>query len=595
MRKAQVEFLVVFAVVVLAVSVIFLVLQRVSIPESQLPAGVAEINKLLKDDIEKSLLAGSLSTIRTVGLQGGYWETPELSVRFGSHDVTYWQYANYSLIPDKSYVELQIERGVRDYIEKNVKVEQFQGKNVQISGVNGVDAIISDDKVVVKLWMPTRMGVFDLEQPFQVEATIPLGRIYKLASEITTKNVENRYVELFTASSILAYHATHDGWKPRVPTMGVLEGCGKSLFKTWSDVRPEMEFLLRGSLASTFTGGRVPRGFAEAFPFIPHAYPVQTNLNVSFYLGEPLDSTSFGMNPAELRVETHRLPFTSYCISPVYAVNYWLLFPTVTELRDQDYRFRFAMHAYVNEYGLGPWDDLDVPYNIIQSQAAWCYASCTAKITVTDSSGPVPDADVLFSGCHLGQTNSSGNLFTLAPCGIGLLEVVESGHETHSSLESSDDLYDKSVHLTGKPTITLNAYIAEFSNSSGNYTLLSVTPNQGTVELGLTKAGKTSSVTLNGTTTTTPHIPAGNVSVGASVTSGDRLLGGFSTSHIFPEQPTTLYVYVPTVTNGVDITDDNITAALATILELTRILKSCGAEPISQSKAFSLQEGCEAT
>lgn len=582
-RKGQAELLVVVGIVAAASIVIFFSLQRATIPGPQLPPGVSDMKNLLKSEIEQNLYSGAYSALETMGLQGGYLETPEPSLSFRGYKVPHWQYANYSLIPDKIYVASQLETGVRDYAT-TISMTEFQGKRVELGNVENVEATISSDKVVVKVWMPAKVDVYDLEQPFQIELPVKLGRMYDFASQLVSENIKNRHFELYTTTSILSYQSRDDG-VPRVPSIGMLRGCGKVMFKTWWDVRPEMELLLRGMLSNIYTAGKIPPNITSRSAFPANVLPLYTSMNVSFHLGEALDYNNFQMSPSPVEAMTEMLPMIPLCTSRPYRVNYWLFYPTIVELTDGGYRFRFAINTYTFDYKAGDWGDIKVSLGAWQDQLEWCVqARCGAEITVKDANGPLRNADVTFAGCSLGKTDENGAVVATVPCSVGVLNIYKGGHAAYSEVTSHNDLLNKSIHLYNMPFLKMHFLNVEFYNDSDTYKVGNVTRNNKDLYIMISREGKTYTLATNTSFMVTEVIPGGTSNVSITAMSNENFFGGAVANYTFPETDSTLWVYVPMGREGVKPDESNTNSTTFAMHALTYLLKRCGTEPINSTE-----------
>ncbi len=559
--KGQTEIVLVLAVVIILVVVVLFATNRPQLPPE--PESVSQLKAQLKSDIEREILSQSFSVIQTVAQNGGYYDLQKSgvpSLGYLGQQISYWQYGGEtSFSMDRSKVGNEIGTGVKEAL-KNLDVNSFksvEGKNLQASGVQSVSAEIKNENVVVKVNMPVALEGYPIAQPFEVNVPIKLGEALDFANELVSKNAQERYFERFAKDSILMYQIDDEFGNPRVPSVGILSGCGNSFFRSWWNVKPEMEGLIAGMLGNVHTAGRSVLGSDNTSHYPSYALPVYTDLDAEFVLGEPLNQNNFQMYPNPVRVATENPAFVSVCFSKPYKIDYVLLYPVVAEVSDGDnFKLRFAMHSFLRGYEPGDFADTGLVINYYKENVELCQqALCQAKITVSDVNGPVQYADVAFHQCSLGQTDADGVVEGKIPCVASELDIYSDQHTPYNRLLGATELEEFSVNLGRVPVRRFHFYNIDFSKQGEIYTVNDVLLNDKKLTLTAKPLDDESSIGIplqtNGTAIVTEAIPSGvnGFSIVVQSDSGGYL-GGFYDVLDFGEVDEDLYVYVPILQGG---------------------------------------------
>lgn len=597
MVKGQTEIMIILGVVIVAVVVALYAFQVPLIPE---PAGVGEAKKMLSDNIVNSLKAGSWDVLNTIGQNGGYFDLSALpagmTADYMGGKVAYWQYGKDSMALTRQDVSAEIQKGVSLY-GNGLRMTEFQGKKVTVGAVQNVQAEIKDNTIEMKVWMPVSMEGYAVSQPFSYTIPLRMGKIIKFANDMVSDNVQNRRFDTITTNAITMYQAKDEYGMPKVPSTGMLFGCGQFIFKGWYSVRPAMEELLQGAYANTYTAGKINTQRVRGSSYPSFIVPVYTELEAYFYGPDKLDERSFQMFPGTISAVAIPAPMTSLCISPPYFVNYWLYYPVIAEADDNDYTFKFAMPVYVDMSKPGDWGDVSVSLAQWKEDAERCEAAiCDAGVKVLDKDGPVEYAQVTYSGCNLGVTAADGTLDAKVPCGIGQLVVyprdMGGSNVPYTQLSSSDDMKDKQVYLLKKPLYQFHIKEIAFTNSSGSYSVSGVSDNSKTGTAMFSNFGlgyMTSALIGSSLMPVSTIVPGMNeVIVMLGLGSGDnaRMVGGITVmNYTFTESATEYWMYVPVLAGG---TDDGGVA------KLNSVLAGCGISPINtQEYSGAVLNGCK--
>ncbi len=570
--KGQTEIVIVLAILVIVVAVVVLSFGGI-VKKPPLPENLAGLGQSLQTEVEKAVLDSSRSAAKVVAQNGGYLSTANLpvTVDYRGSKVAYWQFSNISLSLNRDQISKEIAKGVKESL-KNIDPQVLSskiGKPVSLGNVNDarVDVQIKDTEILITIGLSLSLDNFGVTDQLEVSVPSTLGKSLDFATELISKNLEknrndrgeeyeNRFFEWFTLTSLYSYRLNGVDGQPKVPaTGGPLVGCGKGIYKTWFDVKPEMETLLRGALKNVYIVGTTPRNITATSSFQPHTLPVYTDQKVSFGLGEPLSEKSFQMYPNPLSIRTVAAPYTTLCVSPPVVVNYWLLYPVVAEVGEGDDKFRFAFTVFVDGDGPGEYKDATRVIDLWKQQVETCQeAQCDGTIVVEDGDGPLGLAHVNYAGCYLGRTDRNGVLSTKVPCGISVLEVSKGDHILFSEVAGSTDLEYKLVHLTQTPTLKLNLMLVELTNQSGSLKVTNVEPNSKDLSLIFKTGEHQVNIQSNDGTALTKDVLPGVNSVVASVRTGiGDPLGGLFTDLLVPEGNKELWVYVPVLKDGLGV------------------------------------------
>jgi len=588
--KAQTEIILVLGIVIVAIAAVLFATNTVSLLPPE-PESVSALKASLKTDVQNRINAESISIIRTVAANGGYLDL-NTDPKPPTHDyngvkIAFWQYGNASLARGRGDFEKTISTGIKESL-KTLNSDSFsglEGKDVKIESVRNVEVKINDNDISVKADLPVSVEGYGFGGPVETKIQSKLGQAIDFANDLIGKSqkkelnfaepdekgeatgkplgtLENRYFERFLINAIQSYTDVDEFDNPRIPSQGILTGCETPpVQKTWFQIKPEMESLVEAVLANTYTAGKVPLGITNRSRYPAYVLPIHSDLDVKFSLGQKLDEKSFqlyqnnGINPGKVIIKTQNFGYTSICMSPPYRVLYFLFFPVVTEIGNDDFKLRFAFHNYVNGYQPGDFKDLGLVLNFFEDDVIKCNtAACPAKIKLLDTGGPVPFADVSYSYCNLGKTDKDGIIETTVPCGISLLEIWDKDHKAYQSIRSSDELKDVTIALSKQRDIKLHIYNMEieYNPDTEEFSIVDVQPNKESFTLAVSsldgipvyiKSSKDTEITRLVQTEET-------VILNSVVKRSGLLLGGTDAIGIIPETLTDLWIYNPIIKNG---------------------------------------------
>jgi hypothetical protein len=599
MGKGQTEIVVVLGIVVVAVVVITYAYQFGMFGASDVPASIKVKYDSVKASFESLVMDGAQETVRKLSLYGGYLDNssfPLGSVTFLGKEVPYWQYNGQVSYPD---LKQNFIKGLKDYLSRN---KETVAQSLNMAGVDMSDPQVSanflPNKIVVTVNMPVTIDGTSVSKPYSVEVQTRLSEIDEFSRGFASYTANNRPFEYYTLSSMIISPMEED--VHTVPLFIFLTQCGEYVFKSWSDVKPVMEQVIKATLAQTYMPGKAPNNTMRTsgspkYMLVPINGKRYEALDVNFHLPDEFELTpaDFQFTPDPIVATSKMMPMVGQCQSdPVY-VNYYLSYPVIARVKDPLTQnvFQFALHVFIKDNVPGEWAssgyETDVQRQICSNP------QCTAQITVRDSSGgPVSYASVSFMGCSLGSTGPDGVLKAAAPCGIGPLQVYRQDYDSYSKMESSDRISGLTISLVKTPLINAHFYEVTVQNMpmSGEYYITenAVTPlaSGHAVYMNLLDPANVKSYQFgyNAAGGKISGMPAGYYVIAGTLISQVDELGAFLIDYNIMESldGKDVYIYLPNELGYKQITD-SVQKAEATVA-LTNVLIKCGLGPVSTSE-----------
>ncbi len=595
MAKGQAEFVVIIGIVIVAAVVILYAFPNITNPI--IPSGKYD---MFKASFESLVRDGAQDTMSRLSAYGGYTDNSSFqlgSVSFLGKEVPYWQYNGDVKYPD---VKGNLVQGVSDYLSRNREgfLQEIGMSNLEI-GEPKVSANILANKIMMTVSMPTKIDGSNQPSTYTVEIQTRLGEIEEFSKAFAQYDKNSRPLEYYTLSSMIISPMEEDVHS--VPIHVFLTECGEYVFRSWWDIKPSLENVIKATLAQTYMPGKAPlntmmTSSSPKYSLVPLNGKRYENLDVGFFLPDNFELTpaDFQFSPDPIIATSQVIPMVGQCQSdPVY-VKYYLSYPAIARVKDPLTQnvFQFAVHVYIKDNKPGDWSgagyETDVQKQICSNP------QCSADISLKDSLGkPVDYAAVSFMGCSLGRTDGQGVLRGPAPCGLGPLQVYKQGYESYGKMQSSDSIRGLSITLAKTPVIRLHLYEVIVQNISLNgkydisqdaispiaadrlvYMNLYDVTNVKAYQRGFSAAGNLLS-----------SMPAGPYIITASlISAGGEELGAILVDYTLSESldGKDLYVYLPDTLDYGKITGEAEKAG-ATVT-LTNVLTKCGLGPLSLSE-----------
>jgi hypothetical protein len=591
MRKGQVEFVAIIAILIIG-AVVILTTYGTTILHPP-PGGATELQESVKQSVLLFLREGAFEAVKKLEANGGFLPEQRKTVTFNSNPVNYWSVNGRENTPDlqSNFITL-----LEEYIgrNKNMLQQTLSEKNVTF-GDASVSANILGSKIITTLSMPTTVKGYPIQQPYRTEIQTNLGQIFGFAENLVKSNKDERYFEYFTLSEI-ALSPIENGIHT-TPMHVMLTRCGQSYHKDWYDLKPKMEDVITSAIEHTYMPGKVPDEIKNSkinkYTMTELGGNRYKSLNVEFHLPDnfELGRNTFTMSPGIISAEAERI-VAGICLSEPVSVKYSLVYPVVVEAEDffTGNRFYFAIEVSIIDNK--PAETSGIKPSKPSLQNLICRnPQCRASLTVKSDGIPISDAMVSFMGCSLGRTDISGRLSSHSPCGAGLLEVHKSGFESYSEMKNNDELQNLALGLKKLLNVQLYFYEVTVAETGGKYIIHknSVKPKDAkTITLRLTPLSNPEGTIEYSTTNTvdTVLLPEGEYSIGGELTYTETAYGGFLTLHSIDSETKELHIYIP------KIADFNSLRSLDMLSKLTLVLNKCGLGPVSEHK-ITPYEDCE--
>jgi hypothetical protein len=447
--KAQASFILILGLLFIIVIVIYYASYGFSPPPDQ---GGEKL--LVEQMIDGIITSGSETILKAMEMQGGYLVPPEESVSFAYVGVPYWQICQNDISPTYEEIEERIETGISYFVNENIQdIRDFFGKNLSISNVSRADVNIVGNKMDVSVYMTTRFEGQVIKQPYRVSIPTNIKQLLDFANDTITEinkdpSQGGRFFETFTITSL--YNSRY------LPTFGLMTECGESLFLSSSEISNHLKMLAVHTMTHTRwweesnieyyyginqVNGKQYQNLKPRLLF-PDGFDVNSQSSISLK-----NDQWFAKYPIPIRI----------CMS-VYNIKYDLSYPIVINLNDSEtgYDFNFAVYVNVDEMRAGDCEnvsDIDLEDKCEDTE-------CNASIRVKDCSGnPISGAKAYFSGCMIGESDSSGLIQDKIPCGSGELFITHSkDYDYISKTESSGNLngVDYSLCKINELTVQIN-------------------------------------------------------------------------------------------------------------------------------------------
>ncbi len=586
-------------VVIVGVIVVALVVIATQMDLSSLGGGGPPDVRLARESVEGMITAGLYDTVDRMSTYGGYLSASEIATDYVMLDgkaVPYWQKDGVIRYPDP---ETTMMEGLDRYIREN-KASLAAGLNSVVLGEARVGRPdIYSDRITVKVQLPTNVRDVSSTEPYTVTILTRFGDMYDFAESFAAFNTEQRMLEYYTLSSMRLSPTTSG--VDDILSFESLTGCGDLIIKGWRELKESVEESIGKTLASIYLPGDVPLNTlsdteSSKYTLTPLGGRVFNEIGIGFTLpdGFALSRGTFGYEEEPIKLVSEVVHFTGECVSDPLSVDYFIDYPAVVVLNDPvtGNDMRFALQVYIKDSLPGMWPVSG--YEPDERNLACRTEGCSIDIAVQDTGGyALEGADILFMGCPIGKTDSSGTLSAYAPCGIGGLEVFKKGYSPFNETSDSQGLV-RTVSLQRMPEVNLvfnelvfedhgvDVYLLDSSNVRYN------DDNLVYMDWVSLATGGSREVYSEEGRYILKYMPAGEYSVAAAMynTTIKGISGAFGTRFVLTEAIAgkTIYVTIPVMTGFARPIDYSTPYDL--VGKMVAIMEECGIEPISESPPY---------
>jgi len=441
--KAQVEFIVIFALIAVA-AVVILVSSRLFVIGDTNPAitGIEQEKKLVSDSILNAIRNAAKDELKEI-YRTGASEAAARKISYSMKDVGIWQDCDFTQTPN---VERLLQNKLKESLTTMFKPEmEFFGKKVYFD-VRNIDVIVKlqDNGVKIDVDMPTIVENSSIAQPYSIVVPSRLKKILETSKEITDNNNASRFFEAATINTIL--HSNPEIEEKWLPTIDLKTGCWNTIFKTEQEAADTLETLAKYTASHTVYNRQIME--IPDNPF--YVFGVSdSSINVSFIYPDEWDmagNIEITPNPLVFYPKPI-LSFSSVCIETT-DVQYSMRYPMIVSIKDDAigelFNFVIMVNIDDNQPGCGFVKATKAPYY----EKCFLESGCAVTINVKDANGlPLPNALVTFGECSLGWTDYTGALSSLAPCMIGELAAHKEGYREYRKLVKSSDLHDYAIAM----------------------------------------------------------------------------------------------------------------------------------------------------
>jgi hypothetical protein len=279
-KKAQIEFIYITAIIAALVIVIAYTSLRTSKPgegifpgtPGKIPTSVEEEMKMVEDYLINFMRESTYETVKILERRGGYLDAGEFEAggfTFMNDDVPYWEICGNLHIPPKEDVKNRLERKTEEYIKVHrEKIENLFGKDVMFDFDKlRVEANILDNKIDFKVFFPTTVKNYSIEQPYKFSLVTELGRIYDFSRDFAISQANERYFEYFTIAGIYTSRIIDE--HPALPTVEDMHSCDERIDRNRGTLNRYLEKIIKHALTNVLWWVPMPNqagsGFTKTF------------------------------------------------------------------------------------------------------------------------------------------------------------------------------------------------------------------------------------------------------------------------------------------------------------------------------------------
>ena len=276
-RKGQVEFVVIAGVILVIAVAIVLSLQTTTPVVSTIPLDIQQEQQSVQQFIKNVVTESVYDSLDVVEAHGGYLN-PEYfegggtivpHTAFLNDGVPYWQTCGDTDIPDKELIarmmNVATERHIRDEL---ADFTSGSGKEVVFSLESlEADTAILEEKVIVRVSLPTAVEGYPIDSYPAIEIPTKLGRIYNFAQDFALESASTRFFEEFLLHSIY--------FSRELPTVGFLTECGGGFHLSGEEVDNALEQVVKSSIRPSLWTPMVDQGAGSGLEDYPKIYAIE--------------------------------------------------------------------------------------------------------------------------------------------------------------------------------------------------------------------------------------------------------------------------------------------------------------------------------
>ena len=589
--KAQVEFIVIIALVLVGVVVVVIASRSAVVPEAN-PAvtGLEQEKKTVSDSVTNAIRAYARDELIEIYKTGGFLNTTGYTVKYGTRDVGVWYDCGDITIPNvEKTLETRLERKLKETFKSEM---DFAGKTARFD-IQKIDVAVSlqGNGIKIDVVMPTSVESSAIPQPYSIFMQSALEDIMTTAQQIVNLNNASQFLEAATINTLL--HSNPENmW---LPTADLKTGCSGAFFKTDSEISNSMEEIAKYTTSHTVFNRDVMDlngnpfyviGISDVPMDVAFVYPDGWNL-----------ASKLTVNPSPAAFyPQHILDFSSECIETMN-VKYSMRYPAIVAIKDESLGQLFTFAIMVNINDNKPGCGFSSTGENAYFERCTAESACEAHVQVKDSDGlGISGALVTFGGCTLGETNSLGFVSSKVPCMIGEMAVQKESYMEYKKLVKSSELRDYTAVLDkGADEINVHFYGVPMKPgelmSGGSYKDYTVTGQPKSVDLfskeyfvlAYMKQSNDESIMLynigangfTGSSKTSMRSDVFDIFIAATNTSNGNAVGYAGGSYMSGGEKE-LYVYVPIVEGQLT------TLSPGDIYKLETALQKCGIDIVSE-------------
>lgn len=203
-NKSQVAIFIIVAMLLVAIIIFAVIINNIINNEND-PAILKPDVENIKDAIISCAESNTKNALRTIGIQGGYFEKPRLNYDIGWAFIPYYYYKGSYLMPEKVTIEKELSK----YVDYNIKdcINKIKFKSYEIEYTESkTDTRISKGRADFRIDMPINIikgdNVIKVElKQHPVIYNSSLNEIIEVATFITTSHSDNS--ELMCVNCVL--------------------------------------------------------------------------------------------------------------------------------------------------------------------------------------------------------------------------------------------------------------------------------------------------------------------------------------------------------------------------------------------------------